>query len=111
MTEERPKKEMVILAYSFSGPHGSLGKAFQEAKGRRGRWSGAEKIFAVKKVIFYSEQKQDIDEREVNEVYLVFGFYPCKSEDDAKEVAKGNNAFRIGEEKIFVVTEENPWPK
>jgi hypothetical protein len=109
--EERPKKEMVILAYSFSGPYHSLARAIREAKERRGRWNGAEKIFAVRKMISYDQKEKGIKEDLVDEVFLVFDFCPSNNEKEAKETAKGSGEFMRGEVKIFVATEEILWPR
>lgn len=113
MTRDQGKSKKVKIAIlTFDCEiYGSLGSAFRQAKKfSKSHIVGAGEIWAVNRVMFWSEEKQILDEEEIEKVILYFFGEEYPTIEDLLSDPSLIDFLKCTKAKIFITEERIPWP-
>jgi len=105
------KMERAILTFDCE-EYNSLGSAILKAKSfSNSQIIGAKEIWAVKKVIFWSEESQKLEEREIDKVILFFYGDKYPNVEDLLSDPSLIEFLKCTKSKIFITEKKIPWPE
>jgi hypothetical protein len=114
MTRDHGKSKKVKIAIlTFDCEiYDSLGLAFHQAKKfSKSHIIGAREIWAVNKAIFWSEERQVLEEEEIDKVILYFFGEKYPIIEDLLSDPSLIDFLKCTKAKIFITEEKIPWPE